>query len=70
MYSGPAGVCVSGVGLYREASSGTWVAPPNYQGRWDDAGYEFTEDDGIEVMKPLRELPATGSRSMKCAGLC
>ncbi|PKY00137.1 hypothetical protein P168DRAFT_307768 [Aspergillus campestris IBT 28561] len=55
IYSSPAGISVSGVGLYDEGVTSRCIAPPQYTARWNDPGYTFPQDDEIGVLdrKPV-----------------
>ena len=57
VYSNPWGIAVTGVGFYNDPDGGEWIAPSNFDARWDDAGYNFPARDHIGV---LQQLPVNG----------
>ncbi|OAA71479.1 F-box domain, Skp2-like protein [Cordyceps fumosorosea ARSEF 2679] len=51
LYSLHGEVFITGVGYYRDGSFDRWVAPPEYNDRWDDDGYNGPEDHRIGVLR-------------------
>ncbi|KAI1638505.1 hypothetical protein F4809DRAFT_600265 [Biscogniauxia mediterranea] len=50
LYSGPMGIVLTGVGLYNDPQDGCFVAPANYDARWDDPDYDSPENDQFGAM--------------------
>ncbi|EGX90678.1 hypothetical protein CCM_07098 [Cordyceps militaris CM01] len=57
LYSHRDVISITGVGYYRDGSFGCWIAPPDYETRWDHEGYDWPSYHRIGV---LREPPVQG----------
>ncbi|KAG8424320.1 hypothetical protein J3458_001123 [Metarhizium acridum] len=51
------GIAVTGVGVYNDPDAGDWIAPQDFNARWDDMGYDFPDTDCVGV---LRQRPVNG----------
>ncbi|GAB0144114.1 hypothetical protein EsHS_00004603 [Epichloe bromicola] len=57
LYTSQGGIAVTGIGIYNDPDYGDWIAPLDFDARWDDAGYGFPLSDYIGV---LRQGPRDG----------
>lgn len=57
MYSHNDHVSITGVGYYKTTYFDCWIAPPNFNKRWDDENYDWPESHRIGV---LRQPPVWG----------
>ncbi|KAI5921644.1 hypothetical protein F4810DRAFT_677085 [Camillea tinctor] len=51
LYSGPTGIVLTGVGLYDDPERCAFIAPADYNARWDDPDYHSPEADQFGAMR-------------------
>ncbi|KID97443.1 F-box domain containing protein, partial [Metarhizium majus ARSEF 297] len=47
----PTGVAVTGVGIYNDPDDGWFIAPRDFNARWDDEGYDFPDAGRVGVFR-------------------
>ncbi|EFY97487.2 F-box domain-containing protein [Metarhizium robertsii ARSEF 23] len=51
LYISPTGVAVTGVGIYNDPDDGWFIAPRDFNARWDDEGYDVPDTGRVGVFR-------------------